>query len=688
MWENLSAFWEMACSPRTVWLILWTGMAMLSLALITLMWTRWGHDKPLSKCIALSVFAHFLLVGYAYMTNLFIDVPGQGGDGSIHVAIVDAPEGRVETPRFPDEVDPWDQFPTDSQFTPKTLSIERRTVESPTDAKQPEVARAPAIAAPRPSELVAKSPPTTTAAPVPVPRAADPAVTTPAPPAEAPQTPPTANVRPDPIAGPAVGAVPRPQPGPTAPTPAAEAGLPEIPPDLASMAGRPPRLTDIPLASPSADAVAGPIDDPVASSRHIVSSQPARPNPGSTSHTSGGAPVPGVEGHPGSVASTASPDARVSAPGPRRAAAGDELPLVYQDRVRKDRVGVAQQRGGSARTEAAVDAALAWLAANQSPDGRWNPRTLEGGRETRVHGHDRGSAGADADTGITGLAVLSFLAAGHSHLDGPFRKNVQHGLEFLLRSQGSDGNLAGPARTFARMYCHGMAALAISEAYAMTGDRRLAPHVERAMAYTVASQHPAQGGWRYQPGDLGDMSQFGWQVMALKSAELAGVAIPQRTQDGMRRFLRSASAGPNGGLASYRPGEKVTPTMTAEALACRFFLGIDREDPAVDEAANYLVLHLPDDGTPNLYYWYYAQISLHQLQDGRWRRWNGAVQDRLLASQRTDGAFAGSWDPDTVWGSYGGRVYSTALGALCLEVYYRYLPLYGPEAKEGKTGER
>jgi hypothetical protein len=37
----------------------------------------------------------------------------------------------------------------------------------------------------------------------------------------------------------------------------------------------------------------------------------------------------------------------------------------------------------------------------------------------------------------------------------------------------------------------------------------------------------------------------------------------------------------------------------------------------------------------------------------------------------------GSWDP--VGGGHvptGGRVFSTALGALSLEVYYRYLPLY------------
>jgi hypothetical protein len=68
---------------------------------------------------------------------------------------------------------------------------------------------------------------------------------------------------------------------------------------------------------------------------------------------------------------------------------------------------------------------------------------------------------------------------------------------------------------------------------------------------------------------------------------------------------------------------------------------------------------------------------MFQRQGKDWQRWNPALQEALLGSQRFDGRYAGSWDPDGQWGAYGGRVYSTALGALCLEVYYRYLPLYG-----------
>jgi hypothetical protein len=127
---------------------------------------------------------------------------------------------------------------------------------------------------------------------------------------------------------------------------------------------------------------------------------------------------------------------------------------------------------------------------------------------------------------MTGLALLSFLGAGHTHYEGQFRTNVQHGLEFLLRSQHRDGSLAGSAELFAAMYCHGLAFLAVSEAYAMTGDERLRPYVERAQQYTLWRRRSEDGGWRYQRGDReGDTSQLGWQLMALRSAEMAGIPI-------------------------------------------------------------------------------------------------------------------------------------------------------------------
>jgi len=86
--------------------------------------------------------------------------------------------------------------------------------------------------------------------------------------------------------------------------------------------------------------------------------------------------------------------------------------------------------------------------------------------------------------------------------------------------------------------------------------------------------------------------------------------------------------------------------------------------------------HLPRLSQLNLYYWYYGTLAMYQYGGEPWRRWNVSLRDRLISEQRKLGNTAGSWDPKGPWGAYGGRVYSTALSALSLEVYYRFLPLY------------
>ena len=230
-----------------------------------------------------------------------------------------------------------------------------------------------------------------------------------------------------------------------------------------------------------------------------------------------------------------------------------------------------------------------WLAAHQSPDGRWEARRNEAGRETTPDGVSRPNAGADADTGMTGLALLAMLGSGNTHLRGAYRENVRRGLNFLLQSQDAEGCLSGTADRYAAMYCHAIATFALGEDYGMTGERRLEQPLHRAIDYTVAAQDPYGGGWRYKPHDSGDTSQLGWQFMALKSAQTAGIPMPETTRQGIIRYLQSVASHGNGGLASYRPLEAPSRTMTAEAMLCWQFLGIAREHPACDEAVNYLL---------------------------------------------------------------------------------------------------
>lgn len=368
------------------------------------------------------------------------------------------------------------------------------------------------------------------------------------------------------------------------------------------------------------------------------------------------------------------------------------VPDLYADRFADDLTELATERGGSSQTEAAVKAALAWLAANQSSNGGWDAAKFGAGYERMVLGHNRQGAGARADTGITGLAILAFLGSGQSHLHGAYRTEVAKGLEYLRQHQRADGSLFADAELYARTYCHSMATLAACEAYALTRDERLEPMCRAAVTYTLAMQHPTDGGWRYRRGDTGDTSQLGWVLMALKSAQLAGIHVPDVTWTRAERFLRRVKRGEYGGLAAYRPDGPASRTMTAEAWFCHQLLESDRGGTlnplAIREAVHSLGQELPGASSRNLYYWYYATLALHNYQrntpedTASWPSWNHALTTVLIATQQSDG----SWDADTVWGGYGGQVYTTALSALCLEVYYRYSPAQGPRELANREG--
>jgi hypothetical protein len=648
-------------------MMLWIGLGVLTVSLLVLMRTRWGQANPLSKCVVLSVFAHILFIAYAYGTRLILEQPLPPKDEYIRLAVI-APAEDWEQ-RADKKEDIWQETFSAAVLQPDVQVPERKPddfelPEVPSDLTasdfraQPDIQEVPEDEPDRQVEEPASQNPATMteAAPSDVEIESRSAERQDAPPLTQPDAVPLERIpaeeSPDSLV-------------PLESTAAAPQELFEDAPQLQ-------RLSDIDPDTANAEAVLRDHDDPRrADNRDETDREPTRTS------ESDNAGFDSLDSQQGSlaVASGTLGELLERLPVVRRLGDSAPLPELYRLRSLTDRLPLIEQFGATDSSETAVQAALAWLAANQESDGRWNARSHGAGREDRVRGHNRQHAGIEADTGITGLALLALLGAGHTHFEGTYRKSVQHGLEYLIRNQTDDGNLAGQATLFARMYCHGIASLALSEAYVMTGDYRLKPYVESAVQFTAGAQIPATGGWRYQQGDpVGDMSQFGWQVMALKSAELAGIETPERTRAGMLRYLSTASSGASGGLAGYRPGDAASPTMTAEALACRFFLNQHHPD-GVREAVALLIQQPPRDGQANLYYWYYATISLFQAQSESWPSWNAQLQQQLLKRQRQDGRLTGSWDPDTIWGGYGGRVYSTSLAALCLEVYYRYLPV-------------
>lgn len=338
-----------------------------------------------------------------------------------------------------------------------------------------------------------------------------------------------------------------------------------------------------------------------------------------------------------------------------------------------NRVGAAKdyalnRTGGSVKTEAAVDAALRYLAQSQRADGAWDPNTTGAGEERSPLGENRGGAGRRSETAITGLALLALMGAGNTHQRGEYADEVYAGLAYLIKTQRRDGSLSGDSSVYAATYCHGIAALAMCEAAAITKDPSAMTGAQRSIQFTHRMQHPSTGGWRYTPGDPGDLSQLGWQAMVLDAGHRAKLSVEQRSVSAMQRFVRSVRTGRAGGLASYRPGEAPSRTMTAEALATRLLIGDAVPQAEIDEAEKYMLQQLPGAGQDNYYYWYYATLALHQLQDDAWETWNHSLQRRLLITQNSDG----SWPTSSVWGGYGGKVYSTAMATLCLETYYRH----------------
>lgn len=390
----------------------------------------------------------------------------------------------------------------------------------------------------------------------------------------------------------------------------------------------------------------------------------------------------------------ASPVAEI-APVNIAAVAAGSVSNVYALRNGSGRDSLVAGQGGNSETEAAVTAALRWLADTQGRDGRWDALQYGAGKEEMVLGQNRGGAGRGADTGVTALALLAFMGAGHSHLQGQYRDNVRHGLDFLLRSQAPDGSIFGDATLYAQMYCHSMATFALAEAQAMSGDARLKTAVTKAVNFSVAAQNTSTGGWRYRPGDTGDTSQLGWQVMALASAERAGIRVPDQTWSRVERFLQSVRRGDHGGLASYRADGPASTSMTAEALYCHLVLqqavGTNLIEHAAEEATTELLTTPPTAERVNLYYWYYATLALHHRQlanekaTAAWRTWNDAMIAALKQTQIASGDDAGSWNSNTLWGGYGGRVYTTAMATMCLEVYYRYAPAPAPTTPQTAT---
>jgi len=337
---------------------------------------------------------------------------------------------------------------------------------------------------------------------------------------------------------------------------------------------------------------------------------------------------------------------------------------------------------------ASIDAALQWLARHQDDDGRWDA--------DQFMKHDPEGQRCDGpgiavhDVGVTGLAMLAMLGSGSTLRNGPFRDHLKRAAHWL-RNQQQENGLIGTNASHDFVYDHAIAAFALCEAYGLSNYNVLKPVAQRAIDYLESHRNP-YAVWRYQPRDNdNDTSVTTWAVAACASAKYFGLQVNENalqlaatwydqvtSPDGRAGYTKQ------GEPSSRKPGDhaqrfpvELGEGMTAAALYGRLLLGQDPKKKRVLVAAADRLLAKPPAWKPDridAVYWYFGTFAMFQMGGKYWGAWQDALA-ALPGNQRTDGSFAGSWDPVGVWDGDGGRVFVTALYALALQTSHRYTKL-------------
>jgi hypothetical protein len=257
---------------------------------------------------------------------------------------------------------------------------------------------------------------------------------------------------------------------------------------------------------------------------------------------------------------------------------------------------------------------------------------------------------------------------------------VLRGLEEIMRHQAEDGLITQEGTN---QYTHAICTIALCEAYGRAADPRIGAAAQKAVRYCEHAVN-SDGGWRYtaRSGES-DMSVTAWFIQALKTAKLARIKFDNTYLSQGLSFMDSvtdqgASRNSSGAVGyTFSPNQDNSgnshPALTAAGMMVRQFSGTGVKNHLLVKGAELTKARPPEWNQKDFYYWYYATYAMHNMGGEHRIWWNQRIRNVLIEHQSRDGDNAGSWDPENArWGQQGGRVYTTALGALCLEVYYRY----------------
>ena len=296
-----------------------------------------------------------------------------------------------------------------------------------------------------------------------------------------------------------------------------------------------------------------------------------------------------------------------------------------------------------------VDRSLGWLARQQNDDGSWS-----------LQGKGQGAP----EVASTGLAVLAFLGAGDTHKSGRYKKEVGTALRWLKMIQSAEGRLhvaGGSLRT------HAIGALALIEAYGLTGSPIFRTSAQSAADYTTRVLLETEAAKEL------DAETAGWCLAALKSAKVSGLKVDDRTFERCLARLDALTSDADGTIGAKTAGD--VAVGTAAATIGRVFGGRDpNKDATVVRGAAHLARTLPkwEGAGVDPRYVYFGSLATFQRGGDDWRAWSAALKDEIAAHQLTDGDDAGSWRLATDGSTKLGTVGSVAALAMALEVCYRY----------------
>lgn len=305
---------------------------------------------------------------------------------------------------------------------------------------------------------------------------------------------------------------------------------------------------------------------------------------------------------------------------------------------------------------------LRYLASSQSEDGDW-------------------PGGGYSGPGVTGMAVMAFLASGEDPNFGIYSGNIRRGLRSILEGQdGKTGILSGRDSGHSSMYNHGFAMLALAEAYGAVDDqslwqgstsarkRTLGSALELAVRASVTSQKKNKyGGWRYGPDATdADTSVSGAMMVGLLAARNAGIEVPDEAIDRGVAYFKSMTS-PSGQVA-YAGLGGFDDSVTRISIGTLVYAVARRKDmPEFKATLNSLTTRLQQaPGHYQRYGQYYQAQALFQGDVEAWEKWNTQLIRELKESQDDDGKFSGSFGPSV----------DTSLSLLAMALNFRFLPIY------------